>query len=105
MSINFAKSNYTLEMDKKFREMRICTDQGFCYKKEDFDWDKGDIDTVIYIPELAFENIPLEIDDIYTKGDFINLANEKAERLFNEVDWQSPSTLYDEWEMYEDEEI
>ena len=43
-----------------------------------------------------------ELDDtVYTKKDFLALCNnqeEIAEELFMQLDWQSPSTLFNEWE-------
>ena len=46
-----------------------------------------------YVPELS--------DTVYTREDFISLCDNQekiAERMFDEVDWQSPSTLMYEWE-------
>lgn len=46
-----------------------------------------------YVPELS--------DTVYTREDFMFLCDnqeEIAEKLFYEVDWQSPSTLMYEWE-------
>ena len=46
-----------------------------------------------YVPELS--------DTVYTRDDFMSLCNKQeeiAEKLFYEVDWQSPSALMYEWE-------
>ena len=46
-----------------------------------------------YVPELS--------DTVYMRDDFMSLCNnqeEIAEKLFYEVDWQSPSALMYEWE-------
>lgn len=50
-------------------------------------------DMPCYVPEL--------FDTVYTRDDFMDLCNYQeniAEQLFDEVDWQSPSALLDEWE-------
>ena len=51
------------------------------------------MDAPCYVPELD--------DTVYTKKDFLQLCNnqeEIAEELFEQLDWQSPSTLFNEWE-------
>lgn len=62
---------------------------------------------ICYIPEYCYneETHELEIDSCYTKADFIALAgNEKmACALFSAVDWQHPSSLWEEWERSSDE--
>ena len=76
---------------------------------------------IIYIPDLWLNEIPVnrpargmtEIQDIldscYTGNDFINLCMErygtadKAEALFNYVDWQHPSSALDSGELDEEE--
>ena len=65
--------------------------QGWIFK----DWAAfhSKLDMPCYVPELH--------DVVYTRNDFMALCNgqeEIAERLFYEVDWQSPYTLMDEWE-------
>lgn len=50
-------------------------------------------DVPCYVPELH--------DAVYTRNDLMALCNgqeEIAEELFDRLDWQSPSTLMDEWE-------
>ncbi len=74
-------------------------------------------DTVIYIPDVTLNKIPIdrpitdpqEIADIlsncYKGQDFINECGgdaEKSERLFRYCDWQHPSSAMDE--IYDDEE-
>lgn len=68
-------------------------------------------EAVIYMPDLWMRNIPVNdpitdlemldevIDLCYTGDDFLVECNDdpvKAERLFNYVDWQSPSSAVDE---------
>lgn len=65
--------------------------QGWIFK----DWEafRDSMDAPCYVPEL--DNI------VYTKRDFLVLCNnqeEIAEELFEQLDWQSPSTLFNEWE-------
>lgn len=73
-------------------------------------------DVVIYVPDVALNNIPLdrpigpeELDEVlsqcYTGQDFIDECGgdaEKAERLFCYCDWQHPSSAIDE--LADDEE-
>ena len=54
---------------------------------------RNNMDAPCYVPELD--------DTVYTKKDFLQLCNnqeEIAEELFEQLDWQSPSTLFNEWE-------
>ena len=65
--------------------------QGWVFK----DWEafRNHLDAPCYVPELH--------DVVYTRNDLIALCNgqeEIAEELFDQLDWQSPSTLMDEWE-------
>lgn len=65
--------------------------QGWVFK----DWDafQNYPDAPCYVPELH--------DAVYTRNDLTALCNgqeEMAEELFDQLDWQSPSTLMDEWE-------
>lgn len=64
---------------------------GYIFKDWDAFYHKPD--APCYVPELD--------DTVYTGADFRKLCGsqeEIAEELFYEVDWQSPSTLLDEWE-------
>lgn len=66
--------------------------QGWVFK----DWEafQNRSDDPCYVPELD--------DAVYTRNDFMALCNgqeEIAEELFYEVDWQSPSTLMNDWEI------
>lgn len=66
--------------------------QGWVFK----DWEAfgNRPDAPCYVPELD--------DTVYTRNDFMALCNsqeEIAEELFYEVDWQSPSTLMNDWEI------
>lgn len=65
--------------------------QGWIFK----DWEafRERPDDPCYVPELD--------DTLYSRNDFMKMCNgqeEIAEQLFYDVDWQSPSTLLDEWE-------
>lgn len=65
--------------------------QGWVFK----DWEafRDSMDAPCYVPELD--------DTVYTKWDFLELCSgqeEVAEELFDQLDWQSPSTLFNEWE-------
>ena len=68
-------------------------------------------DTVIYMPDLWMSHIPVNdpitnlemLDEVishcYTGNDFLVECNDdpmKAERLFNYIDWQHPSSAVDE---------
>lgn len=75
--------------------------QGYGYKK-DIDWEQVSPEEVIYIPEYGYRNGTICEDSIYTKKDFIDITggdNKLAQELFEDVDWQHPETLYDEWEV------
>ena len=82
--------------------------QGYGYKSVEA-WNSDNPDVVVYIPEYCYSEIEndegtritiLEIDSCYTKQDFIDITGdlEKAEDLFESVDWQHPTTLWSEWE-------
>lgn len=79
--------------------------QGYGYKCREA-YEAGE-SYICYIPEYCYneETHELEIDSCYTKADFIALAgNEKmAYELFSAVDWQHPSSLWEEWEQSLDE--
>lgn len=83
--------------------------QGFGYKSEEayiLDSMYGLEDKYIcYIPEYNYNELPdgtkqIDINSCYTKKDFIELTGDKtkAEALFQSVDWQHPSSLWDEWD-------
>lgn len=88
--------------------------QGYGYKSVEA-WDSDDSDVIVYIPEYCYKEyedtegtrkLMLEIDSCYTKQDFLDITNnnlEQAEDLFESVDWQHPTTLWNEWDS--DEEI
>ena len=63
---------------------------------------------VCYIPEYCqnTETMELDPDSCYTKADFLELTGSeaKARELFDSVDWQHPSSLWNEWESYYEEE-
>ena len=67
--------------------------QGMIYKNWEAYYDTAHPDQVCYIPELS--------DSLYTRQDFLDICNgqpEIADRIFEEVDWQSPETcLEDQW--------
>lgn len=77
--------------------------QGEGYKIDLGIWNENfDENIVVYIPEYGYDNdgIPKE-DDIYSFKDFIDICKgdrEKALQLLEDVDWQSPETLYDEYD-------
>jgi len=77
--------------------------QGYGYKI-DFDvWDREDDNVVVYIPEFGYDEDGMPIS-IYSFNDFLNICNGNralAYQLLEDVDWQHPETLYDEW-MNED---
>lgn len=65
--------------------------QGWVFK----DWEafRERQDAPCYVPEFD--------DTVYTANDFMALCNnqrEIAEELFDEADWQNPSTLMNDWE-------
>ena len=78
--------------------------QGMGYKKFHppfADMNEADI---IYIPEYGYdENGVPDLDSVYTKGDFISLCDndiDRAEYLFESVDWQYPESLLNEMEDF-----
>ena len=66
------------------------TEQGYVFKDEEAYYESSD-DKVCYVPELS--------DEVYTKQSFLDIAGEQdlADELFDEVDWQYPETLFEEW--------
>lgn len=63
--------------------------QGHIFKDQEAFYEK---DGICYVSELS--------DTQYTYDDFVRIANNNltlAKLLFDFVNWQSPSTLYDEW--------
>lgn len=81
--------------------------QGYGFKSEAA-FDAGD-DLVCYIPEYCYddETLELEPDSCYTKADFLELTGdeeEKARELFAAVDWQHPSSLWQEWDEEDSDE-
>ncbi len=80
--------------------------QGYGYKQTDYEWDNGDYFSIIYIPEYGYDDDGfVERGNAYSKQDFIDVCcgNENiAHELFNQVDWQFPTTLYDEWTREEE---
>ena len=75
--------------------------QGYIFKDEDAFLNQPD--EVCYVPELTEE----DDDEGYTANDIIELCGgdvEYAKDIFYRLDWQHPSTLIDEDEMYADEE-
>lgn len=89
--------------------------QGWGYKK-DGKWESFANDEVIYIPECGYgsedvaegsatcmSDYPIWPDYIYTKQDFINLVgNDRARQLFEDVDWQTPEILSQEYDWQTD---
>jgi len=84
------------------------------YKADDFLPD----DSVIYIPDVYLNSIPIDrpitdlgeladvLSNCYTGQDFINECCgdiEKAKRLFYYCDWQHPSSAVDELTDYKEE--
>lgn len=81
----------------------IMTENGYCYKNKDA-YELGG-DYICYIPEYCFDEdtMELDIDCCYIKDDFLRIAGkpEMARELFNAVDWQHPTSLWTEWEVYD----
>lgn len=66
-------------------------EQGDIFK--DYEAYESDLEKPCYIPEL--------FDSVYTHRDFLNICNnqeEIARELFDSVNWQSPETLFNEWD-------
>lgn len=86
--------------------------QGYGYKNYDFNWESGNPDEIIYVPEYCFGGFNndgnIELDSCYTKREFEDMCEEfnrnnkdkyiTAEDLFDMVDWQHPNSLLDEIE-------
>lgn len=79
--------------------------QGYGFKSIEA-FEEGE-DYICYIPEYCYneETMELDPDCCYTKADFMELVGgneEKAWNLFKSVDWQHPSSLYNEMDMEEE---
>ena len=81
---------------------------GFIYKNSvafHEPWRYKDKNEIVYIPEYGFpdnksERVPVdELQAHYTRQDLITLTNseELAAELFDELTWQHPDTLWNEW--------
>lgn len=81
---------------------------GFIYKNSvafHEPWRYKDKNEIVYIPEYGFpenksERVPAdELQAHYTRQDLINLTDseELAAELFDELAWQHPDTLWNEW--------
>ena len=87
--------------------------QGYGYKDFNFDWEKGNPTDIIYIPENGYDGKLgeeyVERGCAYSKQDFLDICNgidDAAHDLFCAVDWQFPTTLFNEgWcdEYFEEE--
>ena len=80
--------------------------QGNGYKDTEFDWDNGNPTDIIYIPEYGYDGDTVKRENAFSKEDFIDICNGDegdALYLFDSVDWQFPSSLYNEldWEKEE----
>ena len=83
--------------------------QGYGYKKDIpvGEWDNVEDDEVIYAPEQAYGvngGTTVDVGLVWTKAYFVALAGDKAEYLFRCCDWQTPSALWNEMEMEDDED-
>ncbi len=81
---------------------------GFIYKNSvafNEPWRYKDKNEIVYIPEYGFPDCKSErvsTDELqaqYTRQDLINLTNSEslAAELFDELTWQNPDTLWNEW--------
>lgn len=81
---------------------------GFIYKNSvafHEPWRYKDKNEIVYIPEYGFpenksERVPAdELQAHYTRQDLIELTNSEAlaAELFDELTWQQPDTLWNEW--------
>lgn len=86
---------------KQFKSKYI--GQGWIWKSE-VEWDEMKDDDICYLSESCYANDEGEVFDYpvqygWTKHDFINIVGkERAKTLFEDVDWQSPETLADEYD-------
>lgn len=67
--------------------------QGLVVKNDEAFYNEEFQDIVCYIPELS--------DEKYTRKDLIAMCDNQfdiAMKLYEQLDWQSPETLLDEWE-------
>ena len=80
--------------------------QGYGYKSQEA-YEAG-YDYICYIPEYCYDEATYELDPdcCYTRTDFLELtgSKEKAKKLFDAVDWQHPSSLWNEMEIEEEED-
>lgn len=83
------------EKDGEYSISREYYRQGMIFKDEDAYRNRKD--EPCYVPELS--------DSVYTGNDILNICNgqqELADELFEELDWQHPETIMDEWEREEE---
>lgn len=83
--------------------------QGYGYKNFSFNWEAGNPDEIIYIPEYGInEEGFINWENCYTKNDFIRLCENidhnkeeyiGPETLFDYVDWQFPETVLEELDL------
>ena len=78
--------------------------QGYGYKSEEA-WIIGENDYykdkyITYIPEYCYndETKQIEVESCYTRKDFIDITKDEtqAKLLWEDVDWQHPSSLWNE---------
>ena len=82
-------------------ENKFWIGQGYGYKVDN--WDKSELDDIVYIPEYGYvtdEEGKEYIKYAYTKQDFLDLCKGDCcctpYVLFDMVDWQFPETLLSE---------
>ena len=63
---------------------------GFIFKNSDNYYNKNDVTLPVYVPEYQ--------EGYYTREDFEKLCGDRAEEIFEDVDWQCPETLLSERE-------
>jgi hypothetical protein len=94
------------EIDNNGKIHKDSTMNGYVYKNA-YEFENKS-DEICYIPEYGDEDNPRE--DGFTYQDFLDIAKEAiknydwnitpeqlAQNLFDDVDWQSPHTLIDDW--------
>ena len=86
---------------KEYNQMWI--GQGMGYKKDVVITDKDlDENEVIYIPEYGYDDKCKPLTDcIYSKKDLLEICKgdeDLTEFMWETLDWQSPETLYEEWD-------
>lgn len=69
-----------------------------CFKS-DIPFEKADLDEIMYVPEMAYKDLPEVTGYVFSKQDLIDECNGNenlAEYVYSSLEWQCPSTYIEE---------